>query len=203
MTSPGRPLLLDEFKKQQICAVIRAGAPLETAARYVGCHPRTIHRTTQADRDFARRLAKAFAGQEIEQVHALVAHSKKSWRAAAWYLERRRRGYRRVNDRHVDPEPLAAFARLISDAMFEFIEHPEQRSAASARVQALAAQWLERERGADGEPGGAVSLEDEQSEDERCNDERSVEGDEPLTASPSPSGDDRLGTGDSERGTVE
>ena len=145
MPNRGRPFRLDEAKKQQVCAVLRSGGSLETAARYVGCCVRTLQNAATDDPDFGDRLTRAHASLEIDQVHSLIAHSKKSWRAAAWFLERRRRGYRRHDDRRVDPEQLAAVVKLVGDAMSESIADPAERAAASARIEVLAEEWLARQ----------------------------------------------------------
>ena len=145
MPNRGRPFRLDEAKKQQVCAVLRAGGNLETAARYVGCCVRTLQNAATDDPDFGDRLTRAHASLEVDQVHTLIAHSKKSWRAAAWFLERRRRGYRPHDDRRVDPEQLASIVKLVGDAISESIADPAERAAAAARIEVLAEEWLARQ----------------------------------------------------------
>ena len=76
MPQRGRPIRLDEAKKQQVCAVFRAGGNLEAAAHYVGYCVRTLRNAATDDPDFGDRLARAHASLEVDQVHTLIAHSK-------------------------------------------------------------------------------------------------------------------------------
>ena len=61
----GRPPVLDEVKKGEICAIVAVGCSRATAARYVGCHPDTIRNTAQRDEEFAQALERAESKHEV------------------------------------------------------------------------------------------------------------------------------------------
>jgi hypothetical protein len=90
MARRGRPLVLDDMKRREICAIVGVGCSQNMAAQYVGCSPSTI--TNQAERDpqFAAKLRQAKCNAELSLVKNIRAAAKKEqyWRAAAWMLER-------------------------------------------------------------------------------------------------------------------
>jgi hypothetical protein len=83
-------LALDEEKRGQILAILSVGCSQNMAAQYVGCSPRTIHRTAERDPKFAKRLREAKGNAELGLVKNIRNAAKKEqyWRAAAWALER-------------------------------------------------------------------------------------------------------------------
>ena len=83
----GRPLILDELKKAQICAMLAAGGTREAAARYVGCCAKTIRNAAAADRRFSKQLERAQAQAELHALENMQARAQSSWRAAAWMLQ--------------------------------------------------------------------------------------------------------------------
>jgi len=87
----GRPPVLDEGKRREICAILAVGCSRETAAKYVGCHRTTITKTAQRDDDFALALAQAESKYEILHLSHInkAATEGRYWRAAAWALERK------------------------------------------------------------------------------------------------------------------
>jgi hypothetical protein len=87
----GRPPVLDDVKKREICAILAVGCNRETAARYVGCHRTTITKTAQRDESFALALAQAESKYEIVHLSHInkAATEGRYWRAAAWALERK------------------------------------------------------------------------------------------------------------------
>jgi len=86
----GRPRVLDEVKRGEICALISVGCSLEAAARYVGCNPSTIRREAVRNDEFYKRLRNAEVAAEIKPLNALQRAAATHWRAAAWLLERTR-----------------------------------------------------------------------------------------------------------------
>ena len=50
----GRPPVLDDAKRREICAILAMGGNRETAARYVGCHRTTIANTAERDEEIGR-----------------------------------------------------------------------------------------------------------------------------------------------------
>jgi len=91
MAKRGRRPVLDQYKKGQILAIISMGHSRRTAARYVGCHPKTLVNTAERDAAFAKSLRQAEQKSEIDNMKNIQEAAKKAqyWRAAAWILERR------------------------------------------------------------------------------------------------------------------
>jgi len=97
MSNAGRPRLLDETKKREVCALVAAGCSLDFAGRYVGCSAKTIRREGERDLAFDGRLRNAQLSAQLEPLRALRGKATTHWRAAAWLLER------------VDPEQFAKY----------------------------------------------------------------------------------------------
>lgn len=93
----GRPRVLDDVKKREIAALLSTGYSLHSAARYVGCSPKTIRREMERDEEFNERLRKAKLAARLEPLRALRNKASTHWRAAAWLLER------------IDPEQFARY----------------------------------------------------------------------------------------------
>jgi hypothetical protein len=84
----GRPSVLDDHKKDIICAVARVGGSIRQAAAIVGCCESTIRYGLAHDPEFNTRWAQAQAKAQIAYLRRVQRNSKRSWRAAAWALER-------------------------------------------------------------------------------------------------------------------
>jgi hypothetical protein len=85
----GRPVVLDAAKRAQVVSLVRAGCTKRRAAAYVGVDESTIRRAEKADPTFAQQLVQAEIQLELELVGKVRAEADNTWRAAAWYLERR------------------------------------------------------------------------------------------------------------------
>jgi len=92
-SSPQNPIrdLLNDAERRQVIAILANGSTRRIAARVVGCVPSLITRTATCDPDFARQLARAEHGVELESLKWIrrASHDEKYWRAAAWTLERK------------------------------------------------------------------------------------------------------------------
>jgi hypothetical protein len=90
VAKPGRPPVLDEIKQGEIVAIISMGCSRRTAARYVGCDPKTIQNTAERNGKFAEKLDHAQGQAVVFHVKNINSAAKKAqyWRAAAWALER-------------------------------------------------------------------------------------------------------------------
>lgn len=82
---------MDDTKKREIIAILAVGCSRETAARYVGCHPRTIDKAIRHDPEFAKQVARSEEQSELFFIKRIrnAAEKEQYWRAAAWALERR------------------------------------------------------------------------------------------------------------------
>jgi hypothetical protein len=93
----GRPTKYTPAIGQQICKLVAAGVTVEVAAQSQGIGKRTVFDwRTRGEKGeepydwFAAELDKSLAMIEARLTTAITVRSKTDWRAAAWYLERRR-----------------------------------------------------------------------------------------------------------------
>jgi hypothetical protein len=94
---PGRPTRYSEELGDKICALIAAGVPMRLAARAHGIGRSTLYDWRQAGdaglppyAAFVAKLDLALARVETTLTVSLTSAARKDWRAAAWWLERRR-----------------------------------------------------------------------------------------------------------------
>lgn len=85
---PGRPRILDDVKRAEICALLNAGLEFTETARYVGCTPRTIRREISRNAVFRREVHDALLAARVAPEKLLRQAAGRNWRAAAWLLER-------------------------------------------------------------------------------------------------------------------
>ncbi len=86
--SPGRPRVLDDVKRAEICALLNAGLAFHETARYIGCTPRTIRREISRNAVFRREVHDALLAARVAPEKLLRQAAGRNWRAAAWLLER-------------------------------------------------------------------------------------------------------------------
>ncbi len=101
-TGPGRPTKLDDDRAKRIVDALAIGATIRQACDAAGIDAATYHRWIErgnsgdpdddAYRDFRDAATRARTQAELRMVGVVqaAAASGKDWRAAAWYLERRR-----------------------------------------------------------------------------------------------------------------
>jgi transposase-like protein len=125
----GRPSVLDETKKQIVCALIAAGASRTAAARHVGCSRHQLYYAAQRDAIFQAQLEKAEADFEVVLVARIgeAARSKTQWRAAAWLLERRNPDqFRLRNPKLITPAELQIAISQVVEVLTESLEESKQ-----------------------------------------------------------------------------
>ena len=118
MTKRGRPPVLDQQKRLEILAILTVGCSRRTAARYVGCDPKTIRNTAERDAEFADKLAHADSATEVTHLRNINVAAQKAqyWRASAWVLERLHpESYGNRNPDAVTPERLAEFLAQVGE----------------------------------------------------------------------------------------
>lgn len=87
MSSLGRPRVLDEPKRQIVCAILATGGTLDGDARYIGCARSTIERERRRNPIFSQQLDEAEVDGATMPFQLFRDASRSSWRAAAWMLE--------------------------------------------------------------------------------------------------------------------
>jgi hypothetical protein len=84
----GRPRVLDEVKRGEVCALLAYGCTFRAAAQYVGCSVSAISMLKERDPAFREQVDKALAQRQTIPLANMREAAKRSWRAAAWLLER-------------------------------------------------------------------------------------------------------------------
>ena len=102
----GRPTVFDEPKRHEFCSLLRLGCTISRAAALVGISRRGVLYAAKRDPDLAQRIRLARQESEIAALRNIQAATSKSWRAAAWLLERDRRQPRRKSAASIDPHKL-------------------------------------------------------------------------------------------------
>lgn len=85
-----RPSKRNAARQETYLAAIRAGASRQVAASAAGVGRTTAWRWAQADAEFAAAVDRADAEAEGAMMEVINRAAPRTWRAAAWWLERRR-----------------------------------------------------------------------------------------------------------------
>jgi hypothetical protein len=133
----GRPRILDETKRREICAQVAAGESLPGAARYVGCSVRTIRRERERNEPFDQELREAESAARMEPVKAMRQAMHAHWRAAAWMLERTQpEVYGRNQKSGMGRRELQALSRDILDIIRQEVLDPLVYDQLEKRIRA-------------------------------------------------------------------
>lgn len=114
---------LDDAKRREICALLTAGYSVTSAANYVDCSRRTIHRELERNAEFAEKVRRAEIAGQLDPL-ATVRHAARSdWRAAAWYLERTNpQRFGKRNPVLIKPEDILAEIDSLVEIIFEEVK---------------------------------------------------------------------------------
>jgi IS30 family transposase len=140
----GRPTILDEGKRREICAILAVGCSRETAARYVGCHRTTISRTADREEEFAQALLQAESRHEILHLTNInrAATETRYWRAAAWALERKYPARYAARDPHtLTTEQVSQLLAQFADVLMQEVSQEDERQQILARLAELTADF--------------------------------------------------------------
>jgi hypothetical protein len=125
--------VFDEKKRDTVCTLVHFGFNRWQAAQHVGISRATLYRTARQDQAFRDKLRNAELHQELRPLQRIMEHMPKSWRAAAWVLERQK------PDLYVRRAPQTmtlADMQGIFHAMMKFLLRGMPDKAARARVTA-------------------------------------------------------------------
>jgi hypothetical protein len=90
MAKPGRPVLFDTAKQNVFLRLIAAGIPANRAARHAGVSPSTVREKARTSPLFHAAYEKAKSEALADLLGSVHTAGSRSWRAAAWLLERLR-----------------------------------------------------------------------------------------------------------------
>lgn len=111
-----RPKVLDDSKRDMICALATAGMRMQGIAEYVGCSVQTITRERRQNEEFEERFRRARAASDLKPLEAMRRASATHWRAAAWMLERSDRRFEERRTQHttgVAPHKVSAMCDAV------------------------------------------------------------------------------------------
>jgi hypothetical protein len=92
----GRPRVLTDEVRAEVCKLLAVGMSRRQAAAYLDIDATTISHAAKRDPDFARNLKRAEELGTVQPLMALMAASRRNWRAAAWFLKHRKEGMERM-----------------------------------------------------------------------------------------------------------
>lgn len=132
--------VLDWKKQKVVLAIISIGCSLRTAARYIGCTPRTIQETARRDAKFAEELCQAEKNAEIKFMKCVhsAAQQERYWKAATWMLERLNpEDFGRKMPDALPPAEVAKIITRLAEIVVEEVKHPDVRKKILARVEEM------------------------------------------------------------------
>jgi hypothetical protein len=139
MSLMGRPRVLDDVKRGQICALLSAGCGLNAAARYVGCSTVTIRREALRNGAFRIELRESQVRAQLNPLRAMQQAAKTHWRAAAWLLERADpEQFDRRRNADVRPRQLHEIVDAIVQSAVDEIDDDKLRDRICRRLMAAA-----------------------------------------------------------------
>lgn len=134
--SGGRPRLLTEVKKAEIAAMISVGCSRSTACRYVGCVPETLRNELRRDGKFREKIVQAERRRQLVPLQQIQQAGTRSWRAAAWLLERINPDeFSRRDPEVVTREDMETYLKGVLDVVWEETSG-EERKRIVARLKA-------------------------------------------------------------------
>jgi hypothetical protein len=137
-SSRGRPRVLDEAKRREVCALISVGVTVSDAARYVGCAVSTIRREALRNEEFSAALRRAALGAELSPLHDIRSAAKKYWRAGAWLLERLNpRAFAKRNPAMLTLEQVQGIMDNVGKIIHEEIPHEKWQQRVFSRLTQL------------------------------------------------------------------
>ena len=119
-------------------ALVTAGYDLPSAAQYIGCCTRTLHREFERNEEFAERYRKALLMSELDPLNSIRQMSRSNWRTAAWYLERvNPQRYGKRNPTLMKPEEVHEIVDSLVDVIFREVHSPTVRKQIVARLEEM------------------------------------------------------------------
>jgi hypothetical protein len=125
----GRPPTFDDIKRAQLCAMIESGCSIRYAAARLGINRSTVGYACRKDPAFAERLKHAENERDLLAVRRIHNAGEKSWRAAAWLLERNAPEHFSFRNQNHDPWKHLGKRRLkqlVADILFEYLSDAQK-----------------------------------------------------------------------------
>ncbi|MEX2139675.1 MAG: hypothetical protein WD894_10465 [Pirellulales bacterium] len=141
----GRPPLFDHVRRAQVCAMVRTGCSLRNAAQNAGVNMASIYYACRTDDTFAEQLRAAEQHRDLGGVRRINNAGEKSWRAAAWILERASpkhfslRGTKKASTpKHLRKRHLKRFVKSIAlEVLVEWMQSTQRAPIVSPGLEAI------------------------------------------------------------------
>jgi hypothetical protein len=111
-----RPPKFNAERAKRVTDALTAGVTRKVAAQYAGVDPTTLCRWLKRYADFAAQVTLVEAQAEVSAVATIRAAAKSDWRAAAWWLERRRDDWNKVDRLEVEIRDAAEKVAAVTGA---------------------------------------------------------------------------------------
>lgn len=116
----------------KICKYVEDGVPRKDAAGAVGIAEATFYAWVDSKPEFSESIKKADGKATARNVLAIKKAAKKTWTAAAWWLERRRRA-----DFAIRQELTGAEGEKLEIVVKDYEEKPTKRGKTHKKAKAV------------------------------------------------------------------
>jgi hypothetical protein len=121
-------ITLSDDQKREIYAIIAAGSTISAAAKAIGLNPEQLQAHILTNAEMADKVRKAEQQAEIYFITKIreAAQKPHGWRAAAWWLERRRsQNYGNAKSEIITPDSLQIILDSFLKVIFKYIENED------------------------------------------------------------------------------
>ena len=124
-SNAGRKATITPQVAEQICMLLSIGFSRRQAASYLGFAAGTITNAVARDPELGFQLQRAENLSDLQPELTVMAEARKNWRAAAWYLEFKKKNPRPLTEEEKEERHQAKLAdeRRTAIEMNSFFEH--------------------------------------------------------------------------------
>jgi hypothetical protein len=138
MAGRGRQVVLDQSRRDLLVGLVSLGCTFKQAAEHAGVGRSTLFKTLKEDPEWAERMRRAQMQQHVTPLSRMVEHTKGSWRACAWTLERLNPDrYGRRPPRTVTQADCLWITKLVLHCVLEGVRGEEDRQRVVRNVERL------------------------------------------------------------------
>ncbi len=141
MSERGRRKVIDQRVRDLIVTLVRTGFTLKQAAEHARIGQSTLFDNLKQDSAFAKEIRDAQVYQHLFPLSRMLEHSKTSWRAAAWILERTKPDrYGRRAPRTLTQADFRMVMELVLRSAMEGVQNAEDRARVVHNVERMVGQ---------------------------------------------------------------
>ncbi|QDU29785.1 hypothetical protein ETAA8_49000 [Anatilimnocola aggregata] len=134
-TPATRKRLITQEVAEQICLLLSIGFSRRQAAAYLGFSPGTITNAVARDPELGFQLHRAETISDLQPELTVMAEARKNWRAAAWYLEFKKKNPRPLSEEEKEERHQAKLEddRRSAEEFRSYTDHLQGRTPEPAR----------------------------------------------------------------------